>query len=77
MNALKIMLFSALLIELAGCSTPQTSENSAPSVRSQTSSEPQDRLSVVWGVLLNTLMGWVMKWPPNAWRKHAAQCRQF
>lgn len=57
MNALKIMLFSALLIELAGCSTSQTSENSTPSVRSQTSSGPQDRLSVVWGVLLNTFDG--------------------
>ena len=57
MKACKIMLFSVLVLELIGCSAPQTSENTSPLNRSQTSSEPQERLSVVWGVLLNTFDG--------------------
>ena len=54
MKAFKIMLFSVLLLALTACSAPQTSENPNPLIRSQTSSEPQERISVVWGVLLNT-----------------------
>ena len=50
MKASKIMLFSVLVLDLLGCSAPQTSENTSPLIRSQTSSEPQERLSVVWGV---------------------------
>ena len=57
MKASKIMLFSVLVLGLPGCSAPQTSENTSPLIRSQTSSEPQKRLSVVWGVLLNTFDG--------------------
>ena len=57
MNAFKIMLFSVLVLGLLGCSAPQTSENTTPLIRSQTSSELQERLSVVWGVLLNTFDG--------------------
>ena len=54
MKVCKIMLFSVLLLALTACSAPQTSENPNPLIRSQTSSEPQERISVVWGVLLNT-----------------------
>ena len=57
MKASKIMLFSVLVLDLLGCSAPQTSENTSPLIRSQTPSEPQERLSVVWGVLLNTFDG--------------------
>lgn len=57
MKACKIMLFSVLVLELIGCSAPQTSENTSPLNPSQTSSDPQERLSVVWGVLLNTFDG--------------------
>ena len=57
MKAFKIMLFSVLVLGLLGCSAPQTSENTNPLIRSQTPSELQERLSVVWGVLLNTFDG--------------------
>jgi len=57
MKACKIMLFSVLLFELIGCSAPQTSENTNPLTQSQISSGPQNRFSVVWGVLLNTFDG--------------------
>ena len=54
MKAFKIMLFSVLVLELVGCTAPQTSENTSPLIQSRTPSEPLERISVVWGVLLNT-----------------------
>ncbi len=54
MKAFKIMLFSVLVLELVGCTAPQTSENTSPLIQSRTPSEPLDRISAVWGVLLNT-----------------------
>ena len=56
MKASKIMLFSVLVLGLLGCSALNVREHQ-PTDRSQTPSEPQERLSVVWGVLLNTFDG--------------------